>query len=59
MPTRLSSASVTPRHADSTTAWRRAVSSSMIEATRRMHTASATLEPPNLWTLQASKPLTL
>ena len=59
MPTRLSSASVTPRHADSTTALRRAVSSSMIEATRRMHTASATLEPPNLWTFQASKPLTL
>ena len=34
-------------------------SASMIEATRRMQTASATLEPPNLWTFQASKPLTL
>ena len=50
---------MTPRQAESTTALRGAVSASTIEATRRMHTASATLEPPNLWTFQLSKPLTL
>ena len=43
-----SSASVTPRQADSTTALRGAGSASMIRATRSMHAASATLDPPNL-----------
>src|SRR5690349_1932449 len=43
-------ASVTPRHADNTTTMRGCESCSSILATRSMHCASATLEPPNLWT---------
>ncbi len=50
----VSSASVTPRQADSTTALRVAGSPSTIRATRSMQAASATLDPPNLWTFQAS-----
>ncbi len=52
--TRARSASVTPRLADSTTARRPAGSPSMMAATRSMQAASATLEPPNLKTRQAS-----
>ena len=42
------SASVTPRQADSTTPRRVPVSCSRMSATRCMHAASATLDPPNL-----------
>ena len=40
--------SVTPLHADKTTASGPAGSPSMMSATRRMQAASATLDPPNL-----------
>src|ERR1700722_4334650 len=52
--TRLSNASVPPRQADSTTASRGLGDASMISATRRKQPASATLEPPNLCTIQLS-----
>src|SRR5688572_1019908 len=47
-----SSASVMPRQADRTIAWRLAPPSSTMRATRRKQSASATLEPPNLCTIQ-------
>jgi hypothetical protein len=50
--TKASSASVTPRQADSTTASRGFGEASSISATRRKQPASATLEPPNLCTIQ-------
>ena len=46
--TRSSRPSVTPLHADRTTASGPAGSPSMMSATRRMQAASATLDPPNL-----------
>ena len=52
--TSASRSSVTPRHADRTTAWRGAGSASRISATLRKQAASATLDPPNLCTRHAS-----
>src|SRR6202795_4484896 len=49
-----SSASVTPRQADRTTASRGLADASTIAATRRKHPASATLDPPNLCTSHLS-----
>ena len=52
--TKPSNASVTPRQADSTTASRGLDEASMMSATRRKQPASATLDPPNLCTIQLS-----
>src|ERR1700678_4313458 len=52
--TKPSNASVTPRQADSTTASRGLGDASTMSATRRKHPASATLDPPNLCTIQLS-----
>ena len=49
--TEFSNASVTPRHAESTTASRGFEEASMMSATRRKQPASATLDPPNLCTI--------
>ena len=48
----LQQASVTPLQADSTTASRASGCDSTMAATRSKHSASATLEPPNLCTTQ-------
>src|ERR1700722_19750803 len=52
--TKPSNASVTPRQADSTTASRGLDEASRMSATRRKQPASATLDPPNLCTIQLS-----
>ena len=53
-PATRSNASVTPPHADRTTARRGDPSRPTISATRAMRSASARLEPPNLYTRQRS-----